>query len=140
VAHLSAPLGAGGIGQPERVTQNRVIALFRDELHYRYLGDFRDRDGNTNIETSLLTPFLTRSGYSADQVNRAIGLLCTEADNHSRGLYGNNKAVLDHVLVELGPVSYMTFSFGPQLQVNTMTASIAPSVGNKPSIVTRHAS
>ena len=27
-----------GIGKPERVTQNRVIALFRDELHYRYLG------------------------------------------------------------------------------------------------------
>jgi type I restriction enzyme R subunit len=24
------------IGQPERATQNRVIALFRDELGYRY--------------------------------------------------------------------------------------------------------
>ena len=38
------------IGQPERVTQNRVIALFRDELGYRYLGDWTDRDGNSNIE------------------------------------------------------------------------------------------
>jgi len=25
------------IGQPERATQNRVIALLRDELGYRYL-------------------------------------------------------------------------------------------------------
>jgi len=27
------------IGKPERATQNRVIALFRDELSYHYLGD-----------------------------------------------------------------------------------------------------
>ncbi len=81
------------IGQPERATQNRVIALFRDELRYRYLGDWRDRDDNRNIETHLFTPFLTRTGYSPAQINKAITALCTEADNHSRGLYGNNKAV-----------------------------------------------
>jgi len=42
------------IGQPERVTQNRVIALFRDELGYRYLGDWTDREGNSNAEEKLL--------------------------------------------------------------------------------------
>ena len=36
------------IGQPERATQNRVIALFRDELGYRFLGDWTDRT-NSNI-------------------------------------------------------------------------------------------
>ena len=57
------------IGQPQRVTQNRIIALFRDELKYRYLGDWQDRDGNSNIEEGLLTAYLTKDGYSkeADQ-------------------------------------------------------------------------
>jgi type I restriction enzyme R subunit len=27
------------IGKPERHTQNRVIAIFCDELNYRYVGD-----------------------------------------------------------------------------------------------------
>ena len=31
------------IGQPELVTQKRVIALFRDELGYRYLGRIMQR-------------------------------------------------------------------------------------------------
>ena len=30
------------IGKPERVTQNRVIALFRDELDYKYLRGVHD--------------------------------------------------------------------------------------------------
>ena len=53
------------IGQPERATQNRVIALFRDELDYRYLGDWTDRAGNSNIEEGLLTAWLTKRGYTA---------------------------------------------------------------------------
>ena len=31
------------IGKPERITQNRVVTLFRNELEYRYLGDWTDR-------------------------------------------------------------------------------------------------
>ena len=50
------------IGQPERATQNRVIALFRDELNYRYLGDWTDRTGNSNIEEGLLTAWLGGAG------------------------------------------------------------------------------
>ena len=81
------------IGQPERATQDRVIALFRDELRYRYLGDWRDRDDNSNIEEGLLTDYLTRSGYRPAQINAAIFALRAEANHHSRNLYGNNKAV-----------------------------------------------
>ena len=53
------------IGKPERATQNRVIALFRDELGYRYLGDWTDRDGNSNIEEELLTAYLTQARLHA---------------------------------------------------------------------------
>jgi type I restriction enzyme R subunit len=81
------------VGKPERATQNRVIRLFRDELHYRYLGDWTDRDGNNNIEEGLLTSYLKAAGYTPAQISVATHKLRTEADNHSRGLYGNNQAV-----------------------------------------------
>ena len=81
------------VGQPERVTQDRVIALFRDELCYRYLGDWTDRDGNSNIDEGLLTAYLTKSGYTSAQISRAIYVLRTEADNPNRSLYENNKEV-----------------------------------------------
>ena len=50
------------IGTPERVTQNRVVGLFRDELGYRTLGDWTDRPSNSNIEEGPLTAYLTRCG------------------------------------------------------------------------------
>ncbi|SBW13900.1 hypothetical protein BR10RB9215_C10716 [Brucella sp. 10RB9215] len=81
------------IGKPERATQKRVIELFRDELGYRFLGDWSDRDGNSNIEEDLLTASLTRRGYSPAQISAAIYRLHTEADSNSRSLYANNQAV-----------------------------------------------
>ena len=81
------------VGQPERATQNRVIALFRDELGYRYLGDWSDREGNSNIEDGILSEWLTKRGYSKAQIGVALHKLHTEASNHTRSLYGNNQAV-----------------------------------------------
>ena len=81
------------VGQPERATQNRVIALFRDELGYRYLGHWIDREGNSNIDEGLLSDWLTRSGRTPEQIGVALHKLRTETTNHSRTLYGNNQAV-----------------------------------------------
>ena len=81
------------IGKPERITKNRIIALFRDELHYRFLGDWTDRPGNSNIEEGILSEWLKKSGYAPAQISVALHKLRTEADNHSRTLYGNNEAV-----------------------------------------------
>lgn len=81
------------IGKPERATQTRVIALFRDELGYRFLGDWSDRDGNSNIEEDLLTASLTRRGYNSAQISAAMYRLRNEATNNSRSLYANNQEV-----------------------------------------------
>jgi type I restriction enzyme R subunit len=81
------------VGQPERATQNRVIALFRDELGYRYLDDWSDREGNSNVEDVILSKWLTRNGYTPAQLSAALHKLRTEADNHSRRLVDNNQAV-----------------------------------------------
>jgi type I restriction enzyme R subunit len=82
-----------GISALERVTQNRVIALLRDELNYRYLGDWSDRPDNSNIEEGLLSTWLAGAGYTAAQISRALHALRTEANHASRSLYGNNEAV-----------------------------------------------
>ena len=81
------------IGKPERATQQRVVQLFRDELGYRYLGDWRERAGNSNIEDALLTQHLQRSGYTTAQTNAALYRLRVEASHPERSLYGNNQAV-----------------------------------------------
>jgi type I restriction enzyme R subunit len=81
------------VGKPERATQNRVISLFCDELGYDYLGDWSDGDCNSNIEEAQLRKYLTERGYAPEQINVALHKLRTEADNHGRGLYENNKAV-----------------------------------------------
>lgn len=81
------------VGQPERQTQNRVLTLFRDELKYRYLGGWTDRQHNSNIDEPILTKWLTGNGHTPAQISRAIYLLKTEADNANRGLYENNRAV-----------------------------------------------
>ncbi len=84
---------SSSVGQIERHTQNRVVALFRDELKYRHLGDWSDRDGNSNIEEALLSDWLTRRSHTPAQIAVALHKLRTEADNHNRTLYGNNQAV-----------------------------------------------
>lgn len=82
------------IGKPERITQNRVIALFLSELGYRYLGDWTDRAGNSNIEEDVLTSYLSeKGGYTPAQIGVALHKLRTEADHHGRTLYANNQEV-----------------------------------------------
>jgi len=36
------------VGQIERRTQNRVVDLFQTQLDYEYLGNWEDRENNSN--------------------------------------------------------------------------------------------
>jgi type I restriction enzyme R subunit len=83
------------VALPERATQDRIIALFTDQLGYRYLGNWIDRVDNRNIEQDLLSAWLAKRGYSKDLAGRAIHALRTEADNFSRKLYDNNQEVYE---------------------------------------------
>jgi type I restriction enzyme R subunit len=87
------------IGEPERGTQDRVVALFTDRLGWRYLGDWSERV-NSNIDEPLFAANLKMRGYSDAQVAAALERLRREANNHSRSLYQNNKAV--HELLRYG--------------------------------------
>lgn len=81
------------IGKPERATQNRVIALFTQQLGYRYLGDWSDRAGNHCVEEGLLSAHLAGRGYSAAHISAALHKLRSEALLHGRTLYAANQAV-----------------------------------------------
>ena len=94
------------IGKPERVTQNRVIQLFEDVLKYDYLGDWEEREGNSNIEEALLTKWLTRQGYTSAQISQALNLLHRRADKGGRDLYYVNQDV------------YHLLRYGVDVQVN----------------------
>ena len=95
-------------GEIERITQNRIVKLFTEKtgLNYDYLGDWEERDGNSNIEVDLLTKYLMRQGYSAAHITRAIFELQSVATNFNDSLYTTNKKV------------YELLRFGVKVKVN----------------------
>lgn len=83
------------IGQIEKRTQERVVALFRDRLNYDYLGNWIDRAGNANVEPDLLTSWLRKQDVDEALINRALHTLAKAAGDTSKSLYDRNKAVYD---------------------------------------------
>ena len=60
------------VGQIERITQDRVVELFQDQLGYRYLGNWKKRENNSNIEKNILRQYLNTKGYSQTLIDKAI--------------------------------------------------------------------
>ena len=83
------------VGQRERATQDRVVALFRTRLDYDYLGDWTDRPGNCNVEPELLRRFLHRRGADDALAARVLQMLTRAAGDQAASLYDANRAVHD---------------------------------------------
>ncbi len=90
------------IGDPERATQNRVIAQLCGDttgkpggLGWRYLGDWQQRNGNANIEPDLLLPWLLARGYDPEVISKAIAELQRAARMEGLKLYEANRATYD---------------------------------------------
>ena len=81
------------VGKLERVTQNRVVALFYNELKYRYLGNWEEREDNRNIEEDILTAWLTKKRYSQNLIGKALYEFSRVANDQSKSLYSVNKEV-----------------------------------------------
>ena len=81
------------ISKPERVTQRRLIGLFRDELGYEYLGDWKGRTGNRNVEQEYLVAWLEGRGQTKQQIDRAVEQVRRTIGLQGRDLYDANRAV-----------------------------------------------
>jgi type I restriction enzyme R subunit len=60
------------VGQREILSQQRAIAFFKDALGYDYLGHWKDREGNSNVEGGELTRWLKRQGHSDKIINKVL--------------------------------------------------------------------
>lgn len=82
------------VGQIEKRTQARIVALFQARLGYDYLGNHIERE-NTNIETALLTAWLEKQGVSDSLVARALHELNRVATDSSKSIYDRNREVYE---------------------------------------------
>jgi len=84
------------IGQIERKTQNRVVALLRDQLGYTYVGNLEDH-ANSNVRDAVLSGWLTPKGYSLPVITKAIDVLEKAANDSTKSLYDRNRDVYEHL-------------------------------------------
>ena len=81
------------VGQRERVTQDRVVQLFKNELDYRYLGSLHDQN-NKNLREQDLKVWLRKRGISDSLIQKAFRQLdAASALGEGRKLYYANKDV-----------------------------------------------
>jgi len=94
IKRMNTGSSKSNVGQIERITQNRIIVLFQKELGYRYLGNWEERENNSNVDEKILSDWLlNKKQYGQSHVNKAISDFTKAANNQSKSLYDVNKEV-----------------------------------------------
>lgn len=75
----------------ERITQNRIIQLFQEQLGYSYYGNWEKREHNSNVEQEILKRNLLKRGYSETLANKTVKEVYDQANTNAEGLYQRNK-------------------------------------------------
>jgi len=83
------------VGQIEKLTQDRVVALFQQRLGYEYLGNWKDREGNSNLEVTTLTEWLKSRKVTPNLISKAMHQLRLVSEDPSKSLYDRNRAVYE---------------------------------------------
>ena len=82
------------VGDRERQTHGRVLTFFNEVLGYTYLGHWQERQGNSNIDTELLTGWLRSQGHDDTIISKTLfELQKAAAVGGSRKLYEANREV-----------------------------------------------
>jgi type I restriction enzyme R subunit len=90
INYMDTPINS--VGKKERETQNRVIKIFQNELGYEYLGNWEDREDNSNVEQDILKKWLLQR-YDENLTQKAIYEFTKAVNDQSKSLYDANKAV-----------------------------------------------
>ena len=85
---------SNSVGQIEKATQARVLALFLQRLGYRYLGHWINRD-NSHIDAPLLRAWLQARGVADKLISRALHEFTRVASDSSKSLYDRNRAAYE---------------------------------------------
>lgn len=84
------------VGSVEIVTQKRLLKVFEHNLGYENLGDWQDREGNSNVEEKYLRSWLSSQGHDATIINKVLTKLDKDkAIGGATQLYDANRAVYD---------------------------------------------
>jgi len=82
------------VGQREKLTQQQVLNFFDKNLGYRYLGNWKDRPNNKNVEEELLRAWLQNQGHSEKIITKVLREIDqAKAITGSKTLYDANRAV-----------------------------------------------